>query len=194
MPAFPRHCCGDSEQGGETVRTRFPLSWPTAALAAAAVAMVPAVALGARGDDRLVLTDDPCSRRQHPLSGRPGRKPRHGGRRTAGALRWITQIDPNRWSLITSSPIVVGRLVLVGSSSQENVQRIDRCCIFRGSVTALDKRTGRVVLRRYTVPDNGGRYGGFAGAGGRQPTGGERGARARLRRHEQPQQRPEAGQ
>src|SRR5262245_39153157 len=38
-----------------------------------------------------------------------------------GALRWITQIDPNRWSLITSSPIVVGRLVLVGSSSQENV-------------------------------------------------------------------------
>jgi polyvinyl alcohol dehydrogenase (cytochrome) len=82
-----------------------------------------------------------------------------------GDLRWIVQIDPNRWSLITSSPIVVGNLVLVGASSQENVQRIDPCCVFRGSLTALDKRTGDVVWRTYTVPDNGGRYGDFAGAG-----------------------------
>ena len=32
--------------------------------------------------------------------------------------------------------------MLVGVSSQENVQRIDPCCTFRGSLTALDKRTG----------------------------------------------------
>jgi len=82
-----------------------------------------------------------------------------------GDLRWVTPLDPNRWSLITSSPVVVGNLVLVGASSQENVQRIDPCCIFRGSVTALDKRSGRVVWRTYTVPDNHGQYGGFAGAG-----------------------------
>jgi polyvinyl alcohol dehydrogenase (cytochrome) len=83
----------------------------------------------------------------------------------SGDLDWIVPLDPNRWSLITSSPVVAGKLVLVGTSSQENVQRIDPCCVFRGSVTALDKRSGRVVWRTYTVPDNGGQYGGFAGAG-----------------------------
>jgi polyvinyl alcohol dehydrogenase (cytochrome) len=82
-----------------------------------------------------------------------------------GDLRWIAQVDPNRWSLITSSPLVVGDLLLVAASSQENVQKIDPCCIFRGSLTAFDKRSGRVVWRTYTVPDNGGQYGNFAGAG-----------------------------
>jgi polyvinyl alcohol dehydrogenase (cytochrome) len=82
-----------------------------------------------------------------------------------GDLHWITRLDPNRWALVTSSPVVVGNLVLVGVSSQENVQRIDPCCTFRGFLVALDKRSGDVVWRHYTMPENGGQLGGFAGAG-----------------------------
>jgi polyvinyl alcohol dehydrogenase (cytochrome) len=82
-----------------------------------------------------------------------------------GDLRWITRLDPNKWALVTGSPVVVGDLVLIGASSQENVQRVDPCCTFRGFLAALDKRTGKVVWKTYTVPENGGQLGGFAGAG-----------------------------
>jgi polyvinyl alcohol dehydrogenase (cytochrome) len=82
-----------------------------------------------------------------------------------GKLRWIRALDLNRWSILTSSPVVVGQLVLVGISSRENLQSEDPCCSFRGSVVALDKHTGGVVWQHFMLPDNGGAPGGFAGAG-----------------------------
>jgi outer membrane protein assembly factor BamB len=38
------------------------------------------------------------------------------------------------------------------------------CCTFRGSVLALDAASGKVLWRRYTTPDNGGRPGGWSGS------------------------------
>jgi hypothetical protein len=37
------------------------------------------------------------------------------------------------------------------------------CCTFRGSMVALDIHTGQIVWKTYTMPDNGGKPGGFSG-------------------------------
>lgn len=39
-----------------------------------------------------------------------------------------------------------------------------QCCIFRASMVKLDIFTGIILWRTYTVPDNGGMLGGYAGA------------------------------
>jgi polyvinyl alcohol dehydrogenase (cytochrome) len=83
----------------------------------------------------------------------------------SGALRWMTRLDSHKWAIVTGSPVIVGHLVLIGVSSRENLQSEDPCCFFRSSVSALDKRSGRLVWKRFMLPENGGRPGGFAGAG-----------------------------
>ena len=82
-----------------------------------------------------------------------------------GDLRWMTRLDPHKWAIVTGSPTVVGHLVLIGISSRENLQSEDPCCTFRSSVSALHKRTGRVVWKTFMLPENGGQPGSFAGAG-----------------------------
>jgi polyvinyl alcohol dehydrogenase (cytochrome) len=82
-----------------------------------------------------------------------------------GELAWTTRLENHKWAIVTSSPVVVGDLVLIGTSSRENLQNVDPCCFFRSSASALDKRTGHLVWKRYMLPDNGGQVGGFAGAG-----------------------------
>jgi polyvinyl alcohol dehydrogenase (cytochrome) len=82
-----------------------------------------------------------------------------------GDLRWITRLENHKWAIITSGAVVVGNLVLIGDSSRENLQSEDPCCTFRSSVSALDKRSGRLIWKRYMLPENGGQVGGFAGAG-----------------------------
>jgi polyvinyl alcohol dehydrogenase (cytochrome) len=72
-----------------------------------------------------------------------------------GALVWKTNVDSFRHAWITSSPLVYGGMMYVGvSSSEETVAAFPNyaCCQFRGSVVALDARTGRIVWRHYTVP------------------------------------------
>ncbi len=82
-----------------------------------------------------------------------------------GHLRWITRIDAHKWAILSSSPVIKGNIVVIGTSSRENLQSEDPCCTFRSSVTALDKRSGRVIWKTYMLPENGGVPGGFAGAG-----------------------------
>src|SRR5687768_2635121 len=77
-----------------------------------------------------------------------------------GNLRWITELDPNPNTIVTTSPIIHGnRLYISTSSSGGGVARMT----FRGSMIALDRRTGRIVWQRFVLPDNGGVPGGFAG-------------------------------
>ncbi len=83
----------------------------------------------------------------------------------SGDLSWMARLEDHKWAIVTGSPVIVGDLVLLGVSSRENLQRDDPCCTFRSSVSALDKRSGRLVWKRYMLPDNGGQVGGFAGAG-----------------------------
>src|SRR5262249_56734777 len=53
------------------------------------------------------------------------------------------------------SPIVYNNVVYVGiSSSEEGLAENSSyaCCVFRGSVVALDEDTGRILWRTYIVP------------------------------------------
>jgi polyvinyl alcohol dehydrogenase (cytochrome) len=77
-----------------------------------------------------------------------------------GDLRWITELDPNPNTIVTTSPVVLGnRLYIATSSSGGGVARQ----IFRGSIVALNIHTGKIVWQTFVLPDNGGVPGGFAG-------------------------------
>ncbi len=83
-----------------------------------------------------------------------------------GDLLWKTQLDSHRAASLTQSPVVFEQRVYVGVSSQEEFLALApgyRCCTFRGSVVAVDTRSGHVVWRTYLAPDNGGRRGGYSG-------------------------------
>jgi polyvinyl alcohol dehydrogenase (cytochrome) len=83
-----------------------------------------------------------------------------------GRKRWMTQLDGHPWALLSSSPVVVGGRVYMPVSSNEQTAALRpgyACCTFRGSMVALDIHTGRIVWKTYTMPDNGGKPGGFSG-------------------------------
>jgi polyvinyl alcohol dehydrogenase (cytochrome) len=89
-----------------------------------------------------------------------------------GALHWVTQVETNRAAIITGSPVVVGDVVVVGVSSNEEGladQPGYVCCSFRGSMVALDANTGKMLWKTYTVPDNGGQTSGYSGGAIWQP-------------------------
>ncbi|MDH2430866.1 PQQ-binding-like beta-propeller repeat protein [Sphaerisporangium sp. TRM90804] len=85
---------------------------------------------------------------------------------TTGALVWRIQLDTQFKAVITASPVVHNGVIYIGVSSRENELGADPtypCCVFRGSMNAIDARTGRVLWRQYTVPANGGQPGGYSG-------------------------------
>lgn len=60
--------------------------------------------------------------------------------------------------------ICLSRAFYVGVSSLEVGLPAQLCCTFRGSLVKLDVRTGVILWQTYTLPDNGGRLGGYSGA------------------------------
>jgi polyvinyl alcohol dehydrogenase (cytochrome) len=92
--------------------------------------------------------------------------------RQTGALHWVTQVEKNPAAVITGSPVVAGDVVVVGVSSNEEAladQPGYVCCTFRGSMVALDANTGKMLWQTYTVPENGGKTGGYSGGAIWQP-------------------------
>ncbi len=90
----------------------------------------------------------------------------------SGALHWITQVETNQAAVITGSPVVVGSMVIVGVSSNEETLADTpgyACCTFRGSLVALNVNTGAILWKTYTVPDNGGQPTGYSGGAIWQP-------------------------
>ncbi|PIN25332.1 Polyvinyl alcohol dehydrogenase (cytochrome) [Handroanthus impetiginosus] len=102
-------------------------------------------------------------------------------RRATGQLVWTSLLDPGPLSLITQSGTFYNGLVhiempyntmflrqarafYVGVSSLEELLPAGQCCTFRGSMVKLDVRTGKILWQTYTLPDNGGRLGGYSGA------------------------------
>ena len=75
---------------------------------------------------------------------------------TTGALLWSSVINPNLWTIITQSPVVLNGVVYVGAASAEESAAAFIpgyvCCSFRGSVSALNAATGQVLWTTYTVP------------------------------------------
>jgi polyvinyl alcohol dehydrogenase (cytochrome) len=92
--------------------------------------------------------------------------------RETGTLRWITQVDNHPAAAITGSPVVFDGVVYVGVSSEEEnfaENAAYPCCTFRGSVVALDERTGAMLWKTFDIPDNGGQVGGYSGGAVWQP-------------------------
>jgi polyvinyl alcohol dehydrogenase (cytochrome) len=77
-----------------------------------------------------------------------------------GDLRWITELDPNPNTIVTTSPVVHGDNLYIATSSAGGG---DARLVFRGSMIALDIPTGKIVWQSFALPDNGGVPGGFAG-------------------------------
>jgi polyvinyl alcohol dehydrogenase (cytochrome) len=78
-----------------------------------------------------------------------------------GDLRWITQVHPDPKGIMTGSPVLVGDTIITGVSA---TGAAGPNATFRGAIVALHAQTGRILWRSYSVPDNGGVPGGYAGA------------------------------
>jgi polyvinyl alcohol dehydrogenase (cytochrome) len=73
---------------------------------------------------------------------------------TTGALRWKTKVDTHQDAIITGGVAVGnGRVFVPVSSMEEGTAVIPtyECCTFRGSVSALDAATGKVIWKAYTI-------------------------------------------
>ena len=92
-----------------------------------------------------------------------------------GDLRWITELDPNPNTIVTGSPVILGNRLYIATSSSGGG---DARMMFRGSMIALDARTGRIVWQTFVLPGNCR----LRGRRVRQSAGDRRGERARLRR------------
>ncbi|KAF6159973.1 hypothetical protein GIB67_033057 [Kingdonia uniflora] len=84
--------------------------------------------------------------------------------RFTGRLVWKTMVDARPRVLITMSGTVYNGFYYVGVSSLEEGLSADKCCTFRGSMLKINTRNGAIIWQTYTVPDNGGRLGGYSGA------------------------------
>jgi polyvinyl alcohol dehydrogenase (cytochrome) len=68
-----------------------------------------------------------------------------------GAIRWSKVLDTHGHTALFSSPVVSGRRVVVGVASAQNFFALPPYD-FRGSVAALDTRTGKILWQTYTMP------------------------------------------
>lgn len=83
-----------------------------------------------------------------------------------GKLIWVSKIEEFPAAMVTSSPAVHDGVLYVGVASNEEGLADNQgypCCVSRGSVVALDVQTGKKLWQTYTVPDNGGKLGGYSG-------------------------------
>ncbi len=68
--------------------------------------------------------------------------------RESGTLRWMTHVDDHPAAIITGSPVVFHGVVYIGVSSSEETLALDptyACCSFRGSIVALEEKTGAML-------------------------------------------------
>src|ERR1700720_2880709 len=92
--------------------------------------------------------------------------------RQTGAIQWMTQVDIHPAAENTGSPVVFDGIVYIGVSSSEEGLATNPaypCCSFRGSIVALDVKTGAMRWKTFDMPDNGGRPGGYSGGAVWQP-------------------------
>lgn len=75
---------------------------------------------------------------------------------STGRLQWMRQVDEHPLVRLTGSPVLhAGRLYVPTSSYEEGGKPPGyACCTFRGSLVALDAKTGAVVWQSHTIPDS----------------------------------------
>jgi polyvinyl alcohol dehydrogenase (cytochrome) len=92
--------------------------------------------------------------------------------RQTGTIQWMTQVDTHPAAIVTGSPVVFDGMVYIGISSSEETLALNPaypCCSFRGSVVALDEKSGAMLWKTFDMPDNGGQVGGYSGGAIWQP-------------------------
>ena len=108
----------------------------------------------------------------------PNSKQAHNGAnvisvdRQTGTIQWMTQVDTHPAAIITGSPVVFDGMVYIGISSSEETLALNTaypCCSFRGSIVALDQKSGAMRWKTFDMPDNGGQPGGYSGGAIWQP-------------------------
>ena len=75
---------------------------------------------------------------------------------TSGKQLWKMRPDEHPASSVTATPVFYQGRLYVGAASREEALSISpgyACCTFRGSESALDATTGRVLWKTYTIPD-----------------------------------------
>jgi polyvinyl alcohol dehydrogenase (cytochrome) len=73
-----------------------------------------------------------------------------------GQTLWKTRVNAHPLAMTTGAPTLFeGRLYVPASSGEEVVGAgpTYSCCTFRGTVTALDAATGKVIWTAYTIPE-----------------------------------------
>lgn len=68
---------------------------------------------------------------------------------------WRTRVDDQPMVKITGAPVIARGRLYVGTTTGEEVTAADpsyACCRTRGTVSALDLATGRILWKTYTVP------------------------------------------
>jgi polyvinyl alcohol dehydrogenase (cytochrome) len=71
-----------------------------------------------------------------------------------GAPLWTTEVEKHPMARITGAPTLFEGRLYVPESSMEEVSGATptyQCCTFRGSVSALDAKTGKVLWQTYTI-------------------------------------------
>ena len=81
---------------------------------------------------------------------------------STGALIWKTQVHPDLHGIMTGSPVLVGNTVITGVSASG--ASAPATATFRGEIVALDAQTGRIIWQTFSLPDNHGQTGLYAGA------------------------------
>ena len=73
---------------------------------------------------------------------------------STGTLLWKVHLDSHRTAIVTGAPILYDGVVYVPLSSYEEALGASAaypCCTFRGSVSALDASTGRLIWKSSTI-------------------------------------------
>jgi polyvinyl alcohol dehydrogenase (cytochrome) len=73
-----------------------------------------------------------------------------------GGLLWKAHLDPHPAAMVTGAPVLYGGVLYVPLSSYEEVAGASAaypCCTFRGSVSALDATTGKLIWKASTISD-----------------------------------------
>jgi polyvinyl alcohol dehydrogenase (cytochrome) len=73
-----------------------------------------------------------------------------------GKLLWKTSVDDHALARITGSPVLYQGKLYVPVASRSEWLAADshyECCTFRGSVAALDAKTGKQIWKTYTIAD-----------------------------------------
>jgi polyvinyl alcohol dehydrogenase (cytochrome) len=73
-----------------------------------------------------------------------------------GEQLWVRQVEDHPLARITGTPTLYHGRLFVPVASFEEIDGANPdygCCTFRGSLSALDARTGAVLWKTYTIPD-----------------------------------------